>query len=95
MLNWSPEDIERLVDDSLKEAAEMDADFNGWLGRHVPIWHKLGRDENWIRNRVQLVQSVRQLNHLMIEQGIPEEQRRMLLRIAFSGKFPLPFEKQD
>lgn len=31
MTKRSEEEIDELVDDAMKEAEEMDADFNGWL----------------------------------------------------------------
>jgi hypothetical protein len=92
MQKRSDEEIDELVDDAMNEAAEMDADFNGWIMRRAPRWHELGRDETWIRNRVQVIQAVRNFNHMLIERGLPEEQRRTLLRFAFTDG-PLPFEK--
>jgi len=90
MRKRSDEAIDELVDDAMKEAEEMDADFNGWINRHAPRWHELGRDESWIRNRVQVTQAVRNFNRMLIERGLREEQRRTLLRFAFTdGSLPL------
>ncbi len=62
--------IEMLIEESLREAAEMEAGFMSWSEHHVPMWRLQGHDEHWIRQRIETAQSTRRLHRTFKEQGL-------------------------
>ncbi len=62
--------IEMLIEESLREASEMEASFMGWCEQHVPMWRSRGYDEHWVRQRIEAAQSTRRLHHTLKEQGL-------------------------
>jgi len=62
--------IEILIEESLREASEMEAGFKCWCEHHVPIWRSRGYDENWVRQRIETAQSTRRLHRTLKEQGL-------------------------
>jgi hypothetical protein len=89
--------VEMLVDTSLQEAEDLEMGFAAWCDRHVPTWHKMGRDETWIRRRIQSAQSTRKLHETMTERGYTYEQRRQVLREMYedaSELYDLALERE-
>jgi hypothetical protein len=62
--------VELLVDASMREADELEAGFAAWCELNVPRWHEMGRDETWIRQRIESAQSTRRLHDTLKEQGV-------------------------
>ncbi len=90
--------IEMLVDSSLQEAEDMEMGFAAWCDKHVPTWRKMGRDEMWIRLRVQNAQSTRKLHQTMTERGFTYEERRQALREMYedaSELYDLALERES
>ena len=82
MLMTREQYIEMLVDASCWEASELESGFLSWCERHVPTWRKLGHDEAWIRQRIDMAQRTRGLHRTLRQQGltmldIREELRKM------------------
>jgi hypothetical protein len=74
--------IDMLIDASFREASERELGFLSWCERHVPIWRKLGHDETWIRQRIEMAQRTQGLHRTLKQQGltmleIREELRKM------------------
>lgn len=62
--------IEMLIEESLREASEMEAGFMSWSEHHVPMWLSQGHGENWVRQRIETAQSTRRLHRTFKEQGM-------------------------
>jgi len=76
--------IEMLIDASFREASEMESGFTSWCERHVPTWRKLGCDETWIRQRIEMAQLTRGLHRTFKEQGLTMLEMREELRKAYA-----------
>jgi hypothetical protein len=76
--------VEMLIEASLWEASEMERGFLSWCERHVPTWRKLGYDERWIRQRIDMAQSTRRLHRTLKEQGLTMLQIREELRKIYA-----------
>src|SRR5215475_9410876 len=77
--------VEMLIDSSLQEAEDMEMGFAAWCDKHVPTWHKMGRDETWIRRRIQSAQATRKLHQAMTDRDYTYEQRRQALRETYEN----------
>jgi len=62
--------IEMLIEESLREASEMEAGLKCWCEHHVPIWRSRGYDENWVRQRIETAQSTRRLHRTLKEKRL-------------------------
>ncbi len=76
--------VELLAEASLREADEMELGFGAWCESHVPAWRQMGRDETWIRQRIESAQSTRKLHEAMKARGLTREQRRQSLRELYA-----------
>ena len=76
--------IDRLIDASFRDAAEIEAGFMDWCERHVPTWREQGRDETWIRQRIATAQNSRQTHSTLREQGLTMLEIRDTLRLAYA-----------
>src|SRR5215472_6306189 len=76
--------LEMLIDASCWDASEMESGFASWCERHVPTWRKLGYDETWIRQRIEMAQSPRGLHRTLKEQGLTMLEMREELRKAYA-----------
>ncbi len=61
---------EMLIDDSFRDASEMESGFMSWAQRHAPIWRELGHSEAWIRQRIETAQITRGVHRRLKEQGL-------------------------
>lgn len=77
--------IEMLIDDSLRDASEIESDFLCWCKHHVPIWRKQGRDETWIRLRIESAQTTRGFLRLLRGQGLTMLAIREELRKTYAA----------
>ncbi len=62
--------IEMLIEESLREASEMERGFLEWCEHHVPVWRTRGYDEQWVRQRIETAQSTRRLHRTFKEQEL-------------------------
>jgi len=76
--------VEMLIDASLREASEMEAGFLSWCERHVPIWRQQEYDETWIRQRIEMAQSTRELHRTLKLQGLSMLEMREELRKMYA-----------
>lgn len=72
--------VELLVDGAMQDGDEMAEGFMVWCDKHVPTWRAAGRDEAWIRLRIESAQSTYRLHEAIIEKGFTRPQRRAFLR---------------
>src|SRR6266851_8519932 len=75
---------EMLIDASFRDASAMESGFLSWCKRHVPMWRKLGYDETWIRQRIEMAQITRGLHRKLKEQGFTMVEIRDELRKAYA-----------
>jgi hypothetical protein len=76
--------LEMLIEASCWEASEMESGFMSWCERHVPTWRKLGYDETWTRQRIEMAQITRGLHRKLKEQGLTMLEIRDELRKAYA-----------
>ena len=55
-----------------------------WCKRHVSTWRKLGYDETWIRQRIEMAQTTRGLHRTFKEQGLTMLEIREELRKTYA-----------
>jgi hypothetical protein len=77
--------LEMLVEASCWDATEMESSFLSWCERHVPVWRRLGHDETWIRQRIEMAQITRGLHRTLREQGLTMLEIREELRKAYAN----------
>ena len=75
--------VEMLIDDSLREASEMEVGFMSWCEHHVPMWRTQGYDETWIRLRIESAQITRSFHRTLKEQGLTMLEIREELRKTY------------
>src|SRR3981189_824023 len=78
--------IEMLIDESFREASEMEAGFMSWCEHHAPIWREQGYDETWIRQRIETAQSTKGLHRTFKEQGFTMLEIRDELRKMYADR---------
>lgn len=76
--------VEMLIDDSFRDASEMESGFMSWCEHHVPTWRQQGYDEMWIRQRIEMAQSTRGLHRTFKEQGLTMLEIRDELRKMYA-----------
>jgi len=76
--------VEMLTDGSMREADEMGEGFGEWVERHAPLWHEQGRDETWIRMRVQSAQATFKLHETLRAKGMTREHRRAFIHAMYT-----------
>lgn len=72
--------VELLTDASMREADEMEEGFAAWCELNAPQWRKAGRDEMWIRYRIESAQSTRALHDVLKKKGYSRAKRRQAVR---------------
>lgn len=88
--------VEMLIDASFEDAAEIERDFLSWCEKHVPTWREQGRDEPWIRRRINMAQTSRGLHRTLKERGMSMLEIREELRKTYAGGADLyELTKQD
>src|SRR5260221_2083645 len=76
--------VEMLIDASFKDAAKIELRFMSWCEKHVPVWREQGRDETWIRQRIEMAQINRGLHRTLKEQGLTMLEIRDALRKTYA-----------
>jgi hypothetical protein len=76
--------IEMLIDASFWDASELELGFLSWCERHVSTWRKLGHDETWIRQRIEMAQRTRGLHRTLKQQGLTMLEMREELRKMYA-----------
>lgn len=77
--------IDMLIASALQDAEEMAIGFDAWCKEHAPQWHEMGRDETWIRLRVDSARSTYRLHQTMQSHGYTPAQCRQELRRIYSN----------
>ena len=77
--------IDMLIDASFKDAAELKLGFMDWCQQRVPLWRLHGRDELWIRQRIEMAQTTHHLHRTLKEQGLSMLEIRDELYKAYTG----------
>jgi hypothetical protein len=81
--------VEMLIDSFLQDVAEIEKDFLSWCEKHVPTWREQGRDETWIRLRIEMAQTSRGLHRTLKERDMGMLEIREELRKTYADSSDL------
>jgi hypothetical protein len=72
--------VDLLTDSAMQEGDDMAEGFMVWCNKHVPVWRAAGRDEAWIRQRIESARATQSLHETLRQKGFSRAQRRAVFR---------------